>query len=55
MSHFFSDEMGIVSVDLNNINFDDVNFDGDDPETTIHVRLKAWRNRFKQRKAIKKS
>ena len=55
MSHFFSDEMGIVSVDLNNINFDDVNFDGDDPETIIHVRLKAWRNRFKQRKAIKKS
>ena len=47
--------MGILSVDINNINFDNVNFDGDDPATIIHVRLKAWRNRFKQRKAMKKS
>ena len=25
--------MGILSVDFNNINLDDVNFDEDDPET----------------------
>ena len=36
---FSSDEMGILSVDLNNINLDDVNFDEDDPETFIHVLL----------------
>ena len=36
---FFSDEMDVLSVDLNNINPDDVNSDEDDPETIIHVRL----------------
>ena len=46
--------MGILSVDLNNFNLGDVNFNEDDPETLIHVRLMAWRNRFKQRKACKK-
>ena len=30
-ARFFSDEVGILSVDLNNINLDDVNFDEDDP------------------------
>ena len=29
---FFSDEVGILSVDLNNINLDDINFDEDDPD-----------------------
>ena len=33
--------MGILSVDVNNINLDDVNFDLDDTETIIHVRLMA--------------
>ena len=46
--------MGILSIDLNNINLDDVNFDRDDLETIIHVRLMAWHNRLKQRKAFKK-
>ena len=32
----------------------DVNFNRDDPETIIHVRLMVWRNKFKQRKAFKK-
>ena len=45
--------MGIVSVDLNNINIDHVNFDEDNPETIIHVRLLACRNRFKQCKISK--
>ena len=45
--------MGIFSVDLDNIKFDDVNFDEDDPETIIHVRLMVWYYRFKQRKAFK--
>ena len=46
--------MDIPSVDLININLDDVNFDEDDPETIIHVILIAWCNRFKQSKAFKK-
>ena len=45
--------MGILSVDLNNINLDDVSFDEDDPKNIIHVRLMVWCNRFKQRKAFK--
>ena len=51
---FFSDEMNILSVGLNNINLDDVNFDKDDSKASIHVRLMAWCNRFKQCKAFKK-
>ena len=34
--------MVILSVDLNNINLDDADFDEDDPENIIHVRLIAW-------------
>ena len=44
---FFGVEISILSVDLNNINLDDVNFDKDDPETIIHVRLMTWGNKFK--------
>ena len=36
---FSSDEIGILIVDLNNINFDDYNFDEDDRETTTGDRL----------------
>ena len=36
---FSSDEMGSLSIVLNNITLDEVNFDGDDPETIIHIRL----------------
>ena len=35
-------ELGILSVDLNNINLDGANFDKDDPETVIHVRIQGW-------------
>lgn len=43
------------SVDIDNINLDDVNFDEDDPKTINHVRLIAWCNRYKQGKSLKKS
>ena len=43
---FSSDEMGILRVDLNDFSLDHINFDEDDLETVIHVRLIAWRNRF---------
>ena len=51
---FFCNEMGILSVDLNNINFDDTNYDEDDPETIIHVRILAWHIKFEKSKALKK-
>ena len=46
--------MVILSVDLSNINIDDVNFDEDDPGTIIHARLMAWHNMFTQSKVFKK-
>ena len=36
---FSSDEIVILSADLNIINLGDTNFDEDDPKTIIHVRL----------------
>ena len=51
---FSSDEMGIISTDLNSINLDGVNFDKDDLESIIHIRVMAWRNRLKQSIAFKK-
>ena len=50
--HLKTKKMCILSVDLNNINLDDANFDED--ETITHVRLMIWRNRLKQCKAFKK-
>ena len=38
---FSCNEMGILRIDLNNINLDDTNYDEDDPETIIYVRLLA--------------
>ena len=46
ISHISSAEMGILSVDFNNINLEDLNFYEYDPETIIHVRFMAWRNRL---------
>ena len=54
MSPFFSDELSTLIVNPDNINLDDVNFDEDNPDTIIYVRLIAWRNRRKQRRASKK-
>ena len=42
---FFSDDMGLNAINLNNIILEDDNFDEDDPETIIHVRLMACHNR----------
>ena len=46
--------MGILGVDLININLDDVNIDGDDSEANIHINLMTWYNKLKQWKAFKK-
>ena len=39
---FSSDEMVILSVNLNNINLYDAKFYQYDPENIIHARLLAW-------------
>ena len=51
---FCSHEMGILVVNLDNINLDS-NFNKDDPDTAIiFIRLSAWHSKFKKRKAFKK-
>ena len=51
---FSCNEMSILSINLNNINLDDTNYDEDDSETIIHIRLLAWHIKFENRKALKK-
>ena len=46
--------MGIIGTDLNNIKLDDTNYNEDDPEAIIYVRLLARHGRFENRKALKK-
>ena len=43
---FSCNEMGILNIDLN--------FDEDDPDTSIHIRLLAWHIKFEKRKERKK-
>ena len=50
---FNCDEMGILNIDLININLDN-NFDEDDPVTIIYVRLLAWHIKFQKHEALKK-
>ena len=49
---FSCNEIGILNIDFNNINLDN-NFDEDDPDTIIHIRLLAW-IKFEKRNALKK-
>ena len=51
---FSCNEMGILNIDLNNISHDDTNYNEDDPETIIHIRLLAWHIKFGKRKTLKK-
>ena len=46
-------KLGIVNIDVNNINLDN-NFDEDDPDTIILIRLLAWHIKFEKRKELKK-
>ena len=45
--------MGILNIDLNNINLDDTNYNEDDPEIIIHNRLLAYK--FEKCKALVKT
>ena len=51
---FSCNEMGILSIHLNNINLDDTNYDENDPETIINIRRLAWHIKFEKRKVLKK-
>ena len=44
--------IGILNIDLNNINLDN-NFDEDDPDTVIFTRLLAWHIKFEKHKLLK--
>ena len=44
-------EMGILNINLNNINPDN-NFDEDDLDTMIHIRILTWHIKFEKRKAL---
>ena len=45
--------MGILSVNLNNINLDN-NLDEYDPDTNILIILSAWHRKFLKSKAFRK-
>ena len=36
---FFCNQIGILSIDINNINFGGTNYEKDDTETNIHIRF----------------
>ena len=42
--------MGILDLDLNNIDLDNSNYNQDDPDTIIHVRLLACRKKSLEKK-----
>ena len=46
-------DMGILNMDINNINIDN-NFDEDDPDTIIPIRRLAWHIKFEKCKAFTK-
>ena len=49
---FSCNEMGMLNIDLNNINPDN-NFDEDDPDTIIFIKLLARYIKFEKHKALK--
>ena len=53
-SIFSCNKMGIINIDLNNINLDVTNYDENGPETITYITLLAWNIKFEKRKAFKK-
>ena len=51
---FSRNGMGILNIYLNNVNLDDIDYNQDDPETIIYIRLLDCHIKFKKRKALKK-
>ena len=50
----FSDNVGLNTIYVNNINLDNENFVDDDPGAIIHVKFIVWCDRYKQCKIFKK-
>ena len=50
---FSCNEIVILNIDLNNINFN--NFDEDGLDNIILIRILAWHIRFEKRKELKKN
>ena len=50
---FSCNEIDMLNIGLNNINLDK-NFDKDDPDTKILIRILAWHIKFEKRKTLKK-
>ena len=50
---FIANQKHILAVDLDKINLES-NFDEDDPDTIIYIRILAWRSKSKKCKALKK-
>ena len=50
---FIYNEMGILDIDLSNINLDN-DFDENNPGSIVYVRLLAWYIKFDKRKGLKK-
>ena len=51
---FICNDMGILNIDLNNNNLDYNNYDKDDTNTIILIKLLAWYFKFGKWKALKK-
>ena len=47
---FTCNKMGILNIDLNNINLEN-NFDEDESDTIILIRILTWHTKFEKRKA----
>ena len=51
---FICNGMGVPNIDPININLDDTNYDDDDFDAIIHVKLLAWYVKFRKRIELKK-
>ena len=49
-----SNEMGVLNIDLNNINLGNTNYEEYDSDTIIHIRLLSWHIEFEKRKELRK-
>ena len=51
---FFISDIGVNSMNLNNVNLDDDIFDDYNPEAIDHIRIMAWYDKYKQHQPCKK-
>ena len=46
--------MSILSIDLSNINLNNIDYNEDHPETIIYVKILVWHSKFEKSKVLKK-